>query len=177
MREFVFGAENDSERDAWITAIMYLRTQAIQSDFTNKFNFLPASNTPRSVQKDGSGDKRSNDQSVFSFRTGTASLTGGTGSPNVTLRRASKFGGFPDKSRFSFVRQSTLSDQSKEQEETETLAQCMKQLFTYSFGHVLGHISERTVQGRTNDRPFSKPPACVELQNIVLFSSSVELLA
>ena len=54
MREFVFGAENDQERDAWITAIMYLRTQSIQNDFNKKFNFLPNPNTPRTGNKDAS---------------------------------------------------------------------------------------------------------------------------
>ena len=98
---------------------------------------------------------------MFSFRTGATTSTLGS-SPNPQQRRQSKFGGFPDKNRFSFVRQSTLSDQSREQEEVERVGQCLKQLFGFNFAHLLGHLSERSVNGGYNDRSFSKVPECIE---------------
>lgn len=37
LREFVFGAEDDDERDQWITAINLLRARAVHRGFENKF--------------------------------------------------------------------------------------------------------------------------------------------
>lgn len=42
---------------------------------------------------------------------------------------------------------------------------------------MLGHLSERSVNAGINERSFSKIPECIEKQNIILFSSSVEMLA
>ena len=36
-REFIFGAENQSNRDEWISCIEYLRTKAIYDSFVTKY--------------------------------------------------------------------------------------------------------------------------------------------
>lgn len=137
MREFVFGSENDSERDAWITAISYLRTQAIQNDFNRKFHFTP----PPAVRKEA---PRQDATATISFR-------------QTPVKRFSKIlggggGGGPGDKRFSFLK--SVPDQK---EEIDLAQQCIKQLFTFSFAHILGHMSEKTVTGRTQDLPFSQP--------------------
>ncbi len=85
MREFVFGSESDGERDAWITSIMYLRTQAIQTDFNRKFHFLP----PPPVRRDLASPR--SELSTISFNT----------SGN---KRMSRFVGHGGEKRFSFIR-------------------------------------------------------------------------